>query len=67
RIPKLGLLGWLGISILTFWTFIALFGPALAPYGESEIVDGSMAFSEFGEIGVFGLDYLGRDILSRLM
>ncbi|MBV6633240.1 MAG: ABC transporter permease [Alphaproteobacteria bacterium] len=67
RIPNFGLLGWLGIAILTFWTFIAIFGPALAPYGESEIVDGSMAFSEFGEIGAFGLDYLGRDVLSRLM
>ncbi|MEM6902281.1 MAG: hypothetical protein AAF556_03465, partial [Pseudomonadota bacterium] len=67
RIPNFGVLGWFGIAILTFWTFMAFFGPLLAPYGESEIVDGSLSFSEFGEVGVFGLDYLGRDILSRIM
>ena len=28
--------GWLGISIVGFWVFIAIFGPYLAPLGENE-------------------------------
>ena len=67
RIPNFGLLGWLGIAILCFWSFLALFGPLIAPHGESEIIDGSLSFSKLGEGGFLGLDYLGRDILSRVI
>ena len=29
--------GWLGASIVAFWVFIAIFGPALAPLGENDL------------------------------
>jgi peptide/nickel transport system permease protein len=40
----------------------ALFGPLLAPHGENEVVG-----PPFSSKGFFGTDYLGQDILSRLM
>ena len=67
RIPNFGVLGWIGIFILSFWGILGLFGPLIAPHSESAIIDGSLSFSELGEGGVLGLDYLGRDILSRII
>jgi peptide/nickel transport system permease protein len=50
-------------SILTFFVvFIALFGPLFAPYGENEVVG-----PPFSHQGVFGTDYLGQDVLSRVL
>lgn len=40
----------------------AILGPLFAPYGESEVVG-----PPFSSEGVFGTDYLGQDVLSRLM
>jgi peptide/nickel transport system permease protein len=40
----------------------AVFGPLFAPRGESEV-----AGPPFSSEGVFGTDYLGQDVLSRLM
>ena len=40
----------------------ALFGPLLAPHGENEVVG-----APFSTTGLFGTDYLGQDVLSRLM
>lgn len=44
-------------------TLLALVGPWLAPYGEFEIV--GRPYSRAGS--VFGTDYLGQDVLSRLL
>lgn len=41
---------------------LALAGPLLAPYGENEIVG-----APFSPDGVLGTDYLGQDVLSRLL
>ena len=40
----------------------ALFGPLFAPYGENEVVG-----PPYSSQGVFGTDYLGQDVLTRLM
>ncbi len=40
----------------------AVIGPLLAPHGESEVVG-----PPFSKDGTFGTDYLGQDVLSRLM
>lgn len=40
----------------------ALLGPFLAPHGENQIVG-----MPFGKDGMLGTDYLGQDVLSRLM
>ena len=40
----------------------ALLGPLLAPHGENQVVG-----PPYTSLGVFGTDYLGQDVLSRLM
>ena len=50
-----------GIITLAVALF-ALFGPLFAPYGENEVVG-----PPYSSQGVFGTDYLGQDVLSRLM
>ena len=63
---KLTLTAWIGIIILGFWLGIAVLGPALAPHGESEILS-NRSFAPAGEVGLLGSDYLGRDVLSRVL
>jgi peptide/nickel transport system permease protein len=48
------------ITILV--ALFALLGPLLAPHGENEVVG-----TPYTPQGVFGTDYLGQDVLSRLM
>ena len=50
-------------SIITLLVvLLAVFGPFFAPHGENEVVG-----PPFSSQGVFGTDYLGQDVLSRLM
>ena len=58
--------GWVGLTIVGFWIIVALFGPLFAPHAESDIL-GSTSFAPMGQFGVFGTDYLGRDVLSRIL
>jgi peptide/nickel transport system permease protein len=55
-----------GAGIVAFWVLIAIFGPMIAPYGEAEFVTYDSFLPPFGEY-LLGTDYLGRDILSRLL
>ena len=58
--------GRIGLAVILFWALIALIGPWIAPYPVGKIVD----FNYFGPISVkfwMGTDYLGRDILSRVI
>ncbi|MDE0653649.1 MAG: ABC transporter permease [bacterium] len=48
----------LGVVVL-----VALAGPLMAPHSESEVV----ALPYEGSAGWFGTDYLGRDVLSRIL
>lgn len=65
---ELGVLGWLSVAILVFWAVVVCFAPWIAPYPESQILtDTSFAPTVEGEMTVFGSDYLGRDVLSRLI
>ena len=66
RRVKLTLTAWIGITILAFWLLVAFFGPVLAPYGESEILS-NRSFAPAGEVGLLGSDYLGRDVLTRVL
>jgi peptide/nickel transport system permease protein len=52
-----------GLVITLFITLIAIIGPWLAPYGENEIV--GKPFTHEGS--VLGTDYLGQDVLSRVL
>lgn len=56
----------IGIFIVGFWIFIALFGPLFAPHLESDIIT-DVSFAPAGEVGLLGSDYLGRDVFSRVL
>lgn len=65
-IKNLPISGKFALSIVIFWLFIALFGPWLSPQNSNAIV----AYDVFEKIGgeyLLGTDYLGRDVLSRLL
>jgi peptide/nickel transport system permease protein len=51
-----------GLTITAVIILFAILGPLLAPHGENEVVG-----SPFTSQGVFGTDYLGQDVLSRLL
>jgi len=61
--------GWLGITIVGFWVFIAIFGPYLAPLGENELPfpDDYSEFQMPRPGAWLGTDESDRDVLSRLM
>jgi peptide/nickel transport system permease protein len=59
-------LGQLGMAILILLSFVALAAPMLAPYSVGA-QDLSQRFAAPTALHPFGLDELGRDILSRLM
>ena len=63
---KLPLGGIIGLLIVTFWALMAVFGPMLAPYDANAMPSDGY----FGPLSLqfpLGTDYLGRDILSRLL
>ena len=51
-----------GLVITVVVILFAIVGPLLAPHGENEVVG-----PPFSGQGAFGTDYLGQDVLSRLM
>ena len=74
---KFTVVGKTAITIVTFWVVIALAGPFISPYHEADIIADD-SFTEMGEVcseyeegyctyHVLGTDYLGRDVLSRIL
>jgi peptide/nickel transport system permease protein len=66
RAKALPLSGKMGLALVIFWLAVALFGPMLAPYPVGafvayDVFDGQSAAHWLGS------DYLGRDVLSRLL
>lgn len=66
RARALPLSGQVGLALVLFWLAVALFGPMLAPYPVGafvayDVFDGQSAAHWLGS------DYLGRDVLSRLL
>lgn len=55
-----------GIAISLFWIAMAIFGPVLAPYDAGAIVDQDV-YSPLSAAFPLGSDYLGRDMLSRIL
>lgn len=59
-------LAMVGLAITSFWLLIALVGPSISPYDASALVDPEV----FGAVSAqfpLGTDYLGRDMLSRIL
>jgi peptide/nickel transport system permease protein len=51
-----------GLGITLLLVAFVIFAPYFAPYGENEITG-----PPFGKVGFLGTDYLGQDVLSRVM
>jgi len=62
----LSLMGKVGAGILVFWVIVALVGPYLAPYDPADFVSDD-SFAPMSASHWLGTDYIGRDILSRLL
>jgi peptide/nickel transport system permease protein len=63
---RFSLTGWISLVIIVAWALIAILAPVLTPYGISDIVD----LDYFGPMSLqfpLGTDYLGRDMLSRII
>ena len=55
-----------GIALVLAWAALAAFGPYLAPYRAGDVVNAGV-FAPMSAAHPFGTDYLGRDMLSRLL
>lgn len=58
--------GTVAACVVLCWALVAIFAPWLTPYGPGEVVD----FDYFGPMTAqfwLGTDYLGRDMLSRII
>jgi|TARA_R110002012_G_scaffold280274_1_gene468755 peptide/nickel transport system permease protein len=60
------LVGRLGLVIILFWMTVAVFGTWLAPYPSGKIVDWDYLGPVTSKFWL-GTDYLGRDMLSRIL
>ncbi|UCP11598.1 ABC transporter permease [Pseudomonas sp. MM213] len=60
------LLGLVGAAMCFLWLLVAIFGPWLAPHPVGEVISDSV-FDNLSVAYPFGTDYLGRDMLSRIL
>lgn len=54
------------IFIIVFWVVVAMFAPVLAPFDKADMVSFE-SFKVVDEASFLGTDYLGRDVLSRII
>ncbi|HEY1391942.1 MAG TPA: ABC transporter permease [Methylibium sp.] len=67
RLLGFGWTGLLGLAVLAFWLLAAVFGPSLARYDMSSISSGAAVFAPMSVQHWLGTDYLGRDMLARVL
>ncbi|WP_414815042.1 ABC transporter permease [Rhizobium sp. IY2] len=65
RLRDIPITAWIGMGGIAIAFIFAIFAPWLAPYGETQVVGDVWQLPDNQYI--FGLDNLGRDILSRLI
>lgn len=65
RLAHFGVTGWLGLAVIAFWAAAAIFGPALL--SQKGDVGGAEVFAPVSAAHWFGTDYLGRDMLARVI
>jgi len=56
-----------GLTVVTLYILGAVFAPAIAPFGESQVFDDFNLFPGEHPDYVLGTDQLGRDLLTRLL
>ena len=61
-----GVSGLIGLAVLVLWLLAALFGPVLLPQGRSA-AGGGAVFAPISAAHWLGTDYLGRDMLARVI
>ncbi|GID03173.1 DNA-directed RNA polymerase subunit alpha [Pseudomonas sp. 008] len=59
-------LGLVGAAMCVIWLLVAIFGPWLAPHPVGEVVSDNV-FDSLSVAYPLGTDYLGRDMLSRIL
>lgn len=62
----LPLFGKIGLVLVVFWLLVAVAGPMLAPHSVGAFVDQEVFSNSSGNFWL-GSDYLGRDVLSRVL
>lgn len=62
----MALSGRIGLALVVAWIVVALIGPSLAPHGVGDVVDYDV-FNPISARFPLGTDYLGRDMLSRVL
>ena len=65
RLAHFGASGWVGLAIVAFWALAAMFGPALL--SRSGAAGGGAVFAPISAAHWLGTDYLGRDMLARVI
>jgi peptide/nickel transport system permease protein len=65
RLAHFGPTGWLGLAVIAFWAAAAIFGPALM--SQRGDAGGGDVFAPMSAAHWFGTDYLGRDMLARVI
>ncbi|MBK5301308.1 MULTISPECIES: ABC transporter permease [Gammaproteobacteria] len=59
-------LGLVGAAMCVIWLLVAIFGPWLAPHPVGEVISDNV-FDSLSAAYPLGTDYLGRDMLSRIL
>jgi peptide/nickel transport system permease protein len=65
RLTHFGVTGWLGLAVIAFWAVASVFGPSLL--SQSGDIGGGDVFAPMSAAHWFGTDYLGRDMLARVI
>jgi len=65
RLLQFGPSGWLGLAIVVFWALAAIAGPALL--SRTGAAGGGEVFAPISAAHWLGTDYLGRDMLARVI
>ena len=65
RLAHFGITGWLGLAVIAFWAAAAAFGPALL--SQRGDLGGGEVFAPMSAAHWLGTDYLGRDMLARVI
>jgi peptide/nickel transport system permease protein len=65
-VGRLSVLGLIGLSIVVFWLGVAFIGPLVAPYKGGAITSTEI-FGSYSAAHPLGTDFLGRDMLSRVL
>jgi peptide/nickel transport system permease protein len=66
RRARLSLLGAMGAIVVGFWLLMTAIGPDIAPHGNGAMLGGTV-LGPMSWASPFGTDYLGRDMLSRIL